>query len=211
MLDLRFARVSVGALTACRECDLLQRLRPVAPGSRACCPRCGATLLRGAAPDANNQSYAYTLAACVLFVIANSWPIMGLDIQGTHNSTTLMGAVRALWNDDSRAVAALVFITTVLVPAAELAGLSWVLMALRRGTRGRSVVALLHFLESVKPWGMVEVFVLGILVSLVKLTHIAQVEPGAALYSFGALMLCIAAAAASFDADAAWSQLEQAT
>ena len=67
---------------------------------------------------------------------------------------------------------------------------------------------MLHFIESVKPWGMVEVFVLGVLVSLVKLAHVATVEPGVALFSFGALMALIAAAAAAFDADAAWAQLE---
>jgi paraquat-inducible protein A len=99
-------------------------------------------------------------------------------------------------------------VTTVLVPAVELVGLTWVLALLRRGQRGWGAVPMLHFIESVKPWGMVEVFVLGVLVALVKLAHIASVEPGVALFAFGALMLLIAASAAAFDADAAWAQLE---
>lgn len=169
--------------------------------------RCRALLYRRGRPDANERALALVLAASILFVVANVFPIVGLEVQGVRNSATLIGAVQSLWDDEARAVAALVFVTTILVPAAELIGLLWVLTALRRGKFLRGAVPMLHFIESVKPWGMVEVFVLGVLVSLVKLAHIATIEPGAALVSFGALMALIAAAAAAFDADAAWAQL----
>lgn len=195
-------------LVACLECDLLHRQAQLPAGGEARCTRCGARLYRRARPDANERALALALAACILFVVANAFPILGLEVQGARNSTTLLHAVRALWDDEARAVAALVFVTAILVPAAELVALTWVLVALRRGRRGRGAVPLLHFIESVKPWGMVEVFVLGVLVSLVKLAHIATVELGVALFSFGALMALIAAAAAAFDADAAWTQLE---
>jgi paraquat-inducible protein A len=58
---------------------------------------------------------------------------------------------------------------------------------------------------------MVEVFMLGILVSLAKLTHIAHVVPGIALWSFSALMLLLAAAAASFEAQDLWARVEAIT
>lgn len=200
--------MSASALVACLECDLLHRHARLSPGGEARCTRCGARLYARARPDANERALALALAACILFVVANLFPILGLEVQGVRSSTTLFDAVRALWDDEARAVAALVFATTMLVPAAELIALTWVLVALRRGARGRAALPLLHFIERVKPWGMVEVFVLGVLVSLVKLTHIATVEPGVALFSFGALMALIAAAAAEFDADTAWAQLE---
>ncbi len=198
------------SLVACLECDLLHRRTDLPPGGEARCVRCRALLYRCARPDANERALALALAACILIVVVNVFPIVGLEVQGVHNSTTLFGAVRSLWDGDARAVAVLVFVTTVFVPAAELAGLVWVLIALRLGRRGGGAVPMLHFIESVKPWGMVEVFVLGVLVSLVKLAHIATVEPGVALFSFGALMALIAAAAAAFDADAAWQQLQAA-
>ena len=177
------------------------------PGGEAHCTRCGAQLYRWARADANERALALALAAAILFCVANVFPILGLEVQGVKDSTTLLHAVRSLWNDEAYTVAALVFVTTILVPAAELVGIIWVLVALRLGERGRGTVPMLHFIESVKPWGMVEVFVLGVLVSLVKLTHVATIEPGVALFSFAALMLLIAATAAEFDADAAWAQL----
>jgi paraquat-inducible protein A len=200
--------VHPSSLVACLECDLLHRRAELPPGGEARCVRCRALLYRGARPDANQRALALALAACILIVVVNAFPIVGLEVQGVHNSTTLFGAVRSLWDGDARAVAVLVFVTTIFVPVAELAGLVWVLAVLRLGLRGRGAVPMLHFIESVKPWGMVEVFVLGVLVALVKLAHIATVEPGVALFSFGALMALIAAAAAAFDADAAWQQLE---
>lgn len=198
------------SLVACLECDLLHRRAELPPGGEARCVRCRSLLYRRARPDANERALALALAACILIVVVNVFPIVGLEVQGVHNSTTLFGAVRSLWDGDARAVAVLVFVTTIFVPVAELIGLIWVLAALRFGLRGRGAVPMLHFIESVKPWGMVEVFVLGVLVSLVKLAHVATVEPGVALFSFGALMALIAAAAAAFDADAAWQQLETA-
>lgn len=197
-------------LVACLECDLLHRETELPVGGEARCVRCRALLYRRPAADANERALALALAACILMVVVNAFPIVGLEVQGVHTSTTLFGAVRALWGGEARAVALLVFVTTVLVPVAELAGLVWILVTLRFGLRGQGAVPMLHFIESVKPWGMVEVFVLGVLVSLVKLAHIATVEPGVALFSFGALMALIAAAAASFDPAAAWRQLETA-
>lgn len=196
-------------LVACLECDLLNRPASLPPGGEARCRRCNAPLYRQGRDGANERALALTLAASILFVLANAFPIVGLQLQGVHTSSTLFGAVESLWDDGAEAVAALVFVTTILVPAAELTGLTWVLVALRRGAQ-RGAVPMLHFIESVKPWGMVEVFVLGVLVSLVKLSHVATVEPGIALFSFGALMLLIAGAAAAFDADAAWAQLSEA-
>ncbi|TSA11394.1 MAG: paraquat-inducible protein A [Betaproteobacteria bacterium] len=200
--------MSAPALVACLECDLLHRQARLPAGGEARCTRCGAHLFRSARPDANELALALALAASILFVAANLFPLLGLEVRGTRSSTTLLDAVRSLWDDEARAVAVLVFVTTMLVPAAELFGLIWVLTALRRGARAWGAVPMLHFIESVKPWGMVEVFVLGVLVSLVKLATIATVEPGVALYSFGALMALIAAAAAAFDAEAAWARLE---
>jgi paraquat-inducible protein A len=78
---------------------------------------------------------------------------------------------------------------------------------LRFGRLPPGVPALLRLIQAVKPWGMVEVFLLGMLVSLVKLAHLASVHIGVALWSFAALMLLLCATAASFDAQSIWARV----
>src|SRR5262249_22740677 len=86
------------ALIACRECDLLQRRVALAPGGVASCDRCGAALYRDH-PDRLDRALALALAGLVIFVVANSLPMVGLDVKGQLTQTTLFGAVRALYED----------------------------------------------------------------------------------------------------------------
>jgi paraquat-inducible protein A len=143
----------------------------------------------------------------MLFVLANAFPIVGLEAQGDRQATTLFGAVRSLWNQEMEAIAALVFFTTILMPAMELAIVAYVLLPLRLGRVPHGIAPLLRLLQSVRPWGMIEVFMLGVLVSLVRLAHLASVEPGIALWSFGGLILLLAAAASSFNARDVWARV----
>jgi paraquat-inducible protein A len=197
---------STQALIACRECDLLQRAIVLSEGGTARCQRCGAVLYRKTAGSLD-RTLAYALAAAALFVIANTFPILGLDAQGNHTSTTVFGTVRALYATGMSAVAGLVFVTTILIPAIDLAALLYLLVPLRLGRVPPGVPAMLRLIQAVRPWGMVEVFLLGMLVSLVNLCHLAHVHIGVALWSFAGLMLLLAATAASFDAQGIWARV----
>ena len=195
--------MSAAPLTACHECDLLQRETPLPRGGAAKCPRCGATLYRRN-PDSVDRALALTLGAFALFVMANLFPIVGLAVNGDFVQTTLFGTVRMLWTTDMRLVAALVFLTTMLMPFLQLATMTALLLPLRLERTPRYAAAVFRTLRTVEPWGMVEVFMLGVLVALVKLAHMAIVVPGLAAWSFAALMLVLAAAVASFDPQAVW-------
>ena len=193
-------------LIACHDCDLLQRETALPAGGAACCGRCGAVLYR-TMPESLDRTLAFTLAAGVLFLLANAFPLVGLEVQGQRNATDLLGAVRALWDQDMRMVAGLVFLTTVLSPAIEISGMIYLLLPLRLGRLPPGAGRMLRFLQAVKPWGMVEVFMLGVLVSLVKLAHLASIVPGIALWSFGGLILLLAASAASFNPHEVWARV----
>jgi len=193
------------AVIACHECDLLQREVPLSPGRVARCKRCGAELYRSAHKSVDH-TLAFALAAAVFFIVANSYPIVGLEMQGTRNDTNLLGAVQALWTQDMWHVATLVFVTTILVPAVELTVMIHLLLALKHRRTPAGFTIIMRILQNVHPWGMVEVFMLGVLVALVKLTHFANVIPGLALWSFGVLTLLLAAAASSFDIRGVWSR-----
>lgn len=197
------------ALIACPECDLLQRATAIEGGELARCSRCLMLLYRPY--DENlDRPLAFTLSASILFVLANAFPIVGLELQGQSTSATLFGTVQALYRQNMSLLAALVFFTTILVPAVQLAGMAYLLLPLRFGRVPRQLPVALRMLHAVRPWGMVEVFILGVLVSLVKLGGMANVQPGIALWAFGGLLLMIAAAVASFDARVIWARQELA-
>jgi len=197
------------SLIACRECDLLQREVTLSPGGTARCRRCGAILYRNIRHGLD-RTVAFLLAAAVLYLIANINPIVGFEAQGARITTTLLGAVRALLNQDLPAIALLVFVTAVLAPAVEVAVMLYLLLPLRFGRVPAGFQAMLPVVQEVKRWNMVEVFMLSILVAIVKLTTIASVLPDLALWSFGGLTFLMTAVAASFDPHEIWARAERA-
>ena len=194
-------------LIACHECDLLQRETPLPRGGVARCGRCGAELYRNH-PEGLEHTLALTAGAVVLFVVANAFPILGLALEGQVIQTTLFNTVRTLWDQQMKPVAVLVFLTTIAMPALELFAIAYLLLPLRLGRVPPCFAQVFRMLQSVRPWGMVEVFMLGVLVSLVKLAHLAGVVAGIALWSFAALMLVMAAIASVFDARALWARVD---
>jgi paraquat-inducible protein A len=200
--------MSDARLIACHECDLLQRETALPPGATARCRRCGAALYRSL-PVNVDRALALTIAAMVLFAVANAFPIVGLDVNGNLVETTLFGAARVLYDDGVWPLAGLVFVTTLLMPFLGMAAVVYVLLPLRTGHAPRRPDIVLRLLHLVLPWGMIEVLILGMLVALVKLAAIASVVPGVALWAFGAVMLLLAAAAANFDPHDVWARIDR--
>lgn len=192
------------ALTACHECDLLQWEPILPPGGVACCRRCNAVLFRHI-PDSIDRGLAYTLGAAILFIVANIFPIVGLEVQGNLHATSLYGAVESIWTNDMEGVASLVFVTTILIPAVEISLMLYVLLPLKFGRLPGELRSILRILQSVRPWSMTQVFILGVLVALVKLAHLAHVVPGVALWAFGGLILLLTAAGSTFNMHELWN------
>jgi paraquat-inducible protein A len=163
---------------------------------------------------ADHESLEHTLAlacaALILLVIANLYPLVGLNIQGQQVETTVIGAARQLWHEDMPAVSIMLLTTTVLVPLLELCVLIWLVLPLRMGRRPRGFVMLFRALRLAHPWAMVEVFILGVLVALVKLSHLADVLPGMAIWCFGLLMLILTALSVTFNSHLLWETWEEA-
>ena len=203
-------RTSPAALThqliACHECDLLQRVITLDPGGEAVCPRCGAELYRNN-PNGLPRTLALLLASAMMFLLANAFPIVTIDTQGLHRSASLFSACQALWAEDMPLVAALVFITTLLAPAFEILTLTSIIAVVLLGWRLPGLSRLLRLAVATRPWSMVEVLMLGVLVSVVKLSHLAHITPGIALWSYGALIILFAAAMASLDIHELWERL----
>ena len=191
---------------ACHECDLLQREIELPPGRVVRCVRCGAKLYREEHRSIDH-TLALTLAAAVLFVLANVFPIIGLQIQSTRNDTSLVSAVHTLWSQGMWPVAGLVFFTTFLVPAIALAVMIHILLAMKLKRIPAGFTQIMRVLQSFNPWAMVEVFIIGVIVALVKLTHYGTLIPGIALWSLGFLTLLMTATASSFNIHDIWDRV----
>jgi paraquat-inducible protein A len=192
-------------MIACRECDTLHQEVAIPTRGAAQCTRCGAVLYRGTTARLDH-TLAFLLAAAVFFLIANAYPLLSLDAQGLTTSTTLFGTAHALYVDGETLLAMLVFMTTILFPAVEISAMLSMLVPLKVGCAPRAMPVLFRVVEAVKPWGMSGVFMLGALVSLVKLRHIATVEPGIALFALGGFLAMLAASEASYDSHALWAR-----
>ena len=193
---------------ACHECDLLYELPPLPEGSVAKCSRCGGVLQRHKR-DSLDRTLAWTIAGLILFVVANAFPFLDLKSGELVRQTTLITGVSELYQQGMRSVAVLVFLTSILFPAVQLAGMLYLLLPLKVNRLPWWKPALVfRFIRSLQPWAMMEVFMVGILVSMVKLAKLAKVVPGIAIYSFAVLIFVLAAAASSMDPHLIWDRLE---
>jgi paraquat-inducible protein A len=197
------------ALIACAHCDLLQRLPELTPGASARCPRCDKELWRRR-EDSLNRTLALALAAAVLYVVANSVPMLGLTIVGRQSFTTVFGGAQALWADRQWIVAALVFFTAIVAPALQIGIMLAVVLGARRKRPPRWVGMLLRHHPTTRIWSMIEVMMLGVLVALIKIADYATVIPGVALFVLGALVFVLAGMQASFDSREVWGRVEWA-
>ena len=194
-------------LTACHDCDLLSRVPELPEGTSAWCTRCGA-LLRRRRRNSIERTLALTVAASVLWVVANAFPFLSFEMQGRVTQTTLASGVFDLWEQGVVAVAVLVGFTAVLAPAVQLGLLLYVLLPVHLGRVPWQMHRMFRLLRRIQPWSMMEVFLVGILVAVVKLVDLAEVVPGLALWAFGGLIVVLAGALSTLDPEAVWERLE---
>ncbi|MDE2366005.1 MAG: paraquat-inducible protein A [Betaproteobacteria bacterium] len=182
-------------LIACEECDAVYRRVALGRDEVTFCHRCGAELERDMSSQ-RGRVLPLTIAGLFMYIIANAFPIVQMELRGVVNQVTLMGSVLALVAEGMHLVAFLVSITTILFPLIQLLALIYLLTALngpeRLGSRA-TVNLLTRMIQILRPWVMVEIFLLGVIVAFVKMKSIATVLPGIAVWALGALAFLFAA------------------
>ncbi|MEX6502462.1 paraquat-inducible protein A [Pseudomonas zhanjiangensis] len=182
------SELPIEQLIACHECDLLMRKTPVGDGEQAECPRCGYELYSHR-HQVIRRSLALVLAALLLYVPANFLPIMQLNLLGQTAVDTLWGAVIGLYGSGMQGVAAVVFLCSMAIPLLKLLCQLLVLLSIRLDI-GRAYGLLLYRIyHHLRDWGMLEVYLMGILVAIVKLVELADLNIGLGLFCFIALLL----------------------
>lgn len=195
-------------LLACHDCDLVQNLPRVPARAAARCIRCGAVLFR-AKPDSINRAIALTLAGVVLFVVACSFPFLTMQNAGIVQKTGLFTGIQNLYRQGMPGLATLVLVTCVLMPLTQMLSLLSLLIPLQRNRPAPYSAWLFRLYLHTQPWWMMEIYLIGILVALVKLGKMATIVPGLSVIAFGILIFVIAAAFSALDRHLIWERLEK--
>ena len=202
--------MNINNLIACHECDLLHRI-PRHEGRRCVsrCRRCNAALHTGV-ENSIDRTLALTLAGIVLFVVANSFPLLAFKLQGQESQATLISGVIDLYTQGKWEIAILVLLTTIMAPLIQLLLQLYVFLPLKFNRVPWNMATVFRFIQNLSPWSMMEVFLIGIIVAIVKLVGMAQIVPGLALWAFALLIVTLSAAAANLDSRVVWSRLKYA-
>ena len=192
LVDRRSAVRAHPELVACEECDAVYRRPSLSAGAVARCARCGSTLGRGHLLAVDGQ-LALSSGALVVFVLANVSDIVTLNLRGVHAEVTLWESVWFTWLSGQEVVALLAGATAFAFPLAVILLRLYVLTPLAAGRRARGFVPAMRALRWMTRWSMVEVFLFGALVAIVKIGGLASVIPGVGIFSFGMLTLLLAA------------------
>jgi len=196
------------SVIACDTCGLVQEVEPLSPGTVAECMRCSSFLIARSTTRRLEVVAALSLAALVLYVPANIFPIMKMYMYGVYSESTIWDGVVLLMRWDQWAVAVIVFAASMVIPLVKLAGLFSLVITARMGwgRRLRSRTQLYKFIDAIGPWAMLDVFLLAVLVALVKLNTWAMVIPGPGLVAFTAVVVLTMLASAAFDPKLIWEK-----
>ena len=199
---------SEARLIACRECDLLQHEVMLDSHADAHCSRCNGVLYRGTRTSLSLM-LALMASCAVLLVVSNLFPIAVLEVQGAHVEATLINTVITVYNQGRELVAALVLLTVIVLPATEIACMLYLLVPLALGRIAPDTPIVFRLVLAVHPWSMMEIMLLGVLVTLVKLTDFANIIPGVSLWSYCALIVFFTMAASAFSARDFWAWVDE--
>lgn len=195
---------------ACPDCDALFTEPETVAGERIVCPRCASRILTQR-PDFVNRAAALALAAAFFFVLANVFPFMTLKADYRESQILLAGTVTGLERQGFPILAGMVALFVIVAPAILLGTMLYILVPLVRGRRLAYAMHLCHAMDEARRWNMMEVYLLGVLVSLMKLEKLATLTLGVSFWAYVGLIVCLAGAVSVADPAALWKKLEEAS
>ncbi len=192
----------------CPDCDLLMSTPDLAPGERAVCPRCGYVLTTCRA-DPFVRALSFALSGLVVLAIALSFPFLTISASGVENSMTLFQTVSYLADYGAQIIAALVFIFVILAPTLVLIFTVVLTTLLKAGWFPGWMLPVARWGFHLNAWSMVEVFSIGVIVSLVKIAAMARVELGISFWAYLVFSILFLLTFSSLDRMTVWSAIER--
>jgi len=195
-------------LIACETCGLIQQAEPLPPDCLAECARCRSRLHRRR-PNSRQRTLVFALAALILYIPSNYYPIVTADYHGLHSETTVFQGIRALFQHHQYFIACLVFCTSLLTPALKIIALVFIPLTLDWPRLKKARTWTYKVIRIIDPWNMLEVFLLAISVAMIEMGQVATVHPGRGVFSFAAVVALTLMATLSFDPRLIWDSGEK--
>jgi paraquat-inducible protein A len=198
-------RGAAGAV-GCETCGLVS----MPPPEDERCPRCE-SVLHERKPDSIARTWALVIAAAVLYIPANYYPVLTVVQLGAGQPSTILGGVEELLSARQYPLAALVFFASIAVPMLKLAGLSIMLIATQTGRVGwlRDRTRLYHIVRFIGRWSMIDIFMESLLGALVVFGSVITIEPGVGALAFCGVVILTMFAAETFDPRLMWDAAEE--
>lgn len=177
-------------LSICEDCDAVYERRSLAAGEVARCVRCGCELYRGRRVNLDLM-LAVTVASLILFVLINILPIVFVRLGKAVASPTVWDAILQSHDAGISLVAVAVAVCLLGLPLVQLLLYLYVVVPLRAGRVPQHFAIAMRALRHARPWSMVEVFLVGVLVTSIKLAKDFELSIGAGLYCIAALTILL--------------------
>ena len=192
---------------ACPDCDLLQRIPSLMPGEKLYCLRCHCLLLTQNRQKAKNF-LPLVIAALIFFILANLLPLLTLSRLGMEKQVTMLSGIHELWSQGYELAATVVIFCAILSPAVYIGSMLIIAFTARRPSVPAWIAYPLHWSQQQQKWAMLEVMMVAILISLIKLSDFAAVTPGFASYALGILIVLLAVIKITFSPETIWERME---
>ena len=199
---------SLTNLLACPDCDLLLKRIDVKPGDVSLCPRCGRNL-DTPKHDSIDKTLALAISGLILFIPANFMSIMSLNILGMKGSGSVYDSIIAFIDSGYFFVAMIAGLTCLIFPFVKLGLLFTLSLCLKIKKYPACLKDLMRWYHHLDEWGMLEVFMLGILISIIKLHHMAHIHYDPGFFCFIGLLIVALSSSSAMDDDLFWELIEK--
>jgi paraquat-inducible protein A len=191
----------------CHECDLLVGVPSLEVGHKAFCPRCN-YLLAANRPFAQSVVFAFSVSGLVFLVLANAFPFLGFSASGQERTVTLLQSIAILVTENLPLLAAIVFASIIAIPAVFLISIIYVSLSLAKDRLYPGTKTTLRWALLLLPFSMAEIFLIGILVSFIKIVAIADVALRASFWSYVLFTVCITVVVLHLDKRELWGRVK---
>lgn len=190
----------------CPCCDLLVKKQVLDYTQKAQCPRCHVVLSQPQ-KDSAQKTLALSIAALILFFPAVYLPLMSLNLLGYTQPQSIMQSIQVLFGEQYYFIAMIILITCVVIPLMKILILGYISLSVFQNHYLPHAIALFRLYHGIEEWGMLEIYMLGILVSIIKLEGLADLQFDLGLILFILLLIMVVLSSSFLDEEYFWDQL----